>query len=105
MPLGVLRRLARAERPEQQTLGKNRRYMGVKKIIRSRRTVYKIPVIICLFFLLFPTPSYAYIDPGTGSLILQALVAGGITILIFFRNIRKRIASLFRRDRDVEKND
>jgi hypothetical protein len=30
----------------------------------------------------------AYIDPGTGSLILQVLVAGCMTVVFFFKNVR-----------------
>lgn len=54
--------------------------------------------LLCMLF--YPTYAYAYIDPGTGSLILQALVAGGITCLIFIRRIRDKIVSLFKRNND-----
>lgn len=50
--------------------------------------------LVCFFCL--PASAYAYIDPGTGSLILQALVAGGITCLIFIRRIRDKIVSMFK---------
>jgi hypothetical protein len=36
-------------------------------------------VISLLFFAAFHTPANAYLDPGTGSMILQALI-GGIAI-------------------------
>jgi hypothetical protein len=29
-----------------------------------------------------------YIDPGSGSLFLQALIAGAISFLMFFKNIK-----------------
>lgn len=54
--------------------------------------------LLCILFC--PTFAYAYIDPGTGSLILQALVAGCITCLIFIRRIRDKIVSLFKRNND-----
>lgn len=42
----------------------------------------------------------AYIDPGAGSILLQALVAGlaGCTVLVsmFWRNIRRFFGSLFK---------
>lgn len=47
----------------------------------------------------FPLNAYAYIDPGTGSLILQALIAGGITAMIFIRNLRDKVISFFRRNK------
>jgi hypothetical protein len=43
--------------------------------------------------LLVPSPAYAYIDPGAGSLILQALLAGvfaaGFFIKTYFHKIKK----------------
>jgi hypothetical protein len=40
-------------------------------------------------------PIFAYIDPGSGSLVIQALIAGMVAIPIFFRHqIRRVIRSL-----------
>jgi hypothetical protein len=36
-----------------------------------------------------------YIDPGSGSLLLQALIAGAISILLFFKNIKMVVVSFF----------
>ena len=36
----------------------------------------KIILALILFFLLWASPSYAYLDPGTGSILLQGLLAG-----------------------------
>ena len=36
----------------------------------------KIILALILFFLFWPSPSYAYLDPGTGSILLQGLLAG-----------------------------
>lgn len=67
--------------------------------------MYRFFILLPLYLLIMPSPAYAYIDPGTGSLILQAIVAGGITALVYFRNIRRKILSFFRRAKDTEKND
>jgi len=32
-----------------------------------------------------------YLDPGTGSFIVQAIVAAGITVGIYFRNLKQLI--------------
>jgi hypothetical protein len=38
---------------------------------------------------------FAYIDPGSGSLILQALIAGVLTLPFVFRNaVRRTVARL-----------
>lgn len=67
--------------------------------------MYRFFILLPLYLLIMSSPAYAYIDPGTCSLILQAIVAGGITALVYFRNIRRKILSLFRRAKDTKKND
>lgn len=54
--------------------------------------------VVCIFCL--PSHAYAYIDPGTGSLILQAVVAAAITGMAFIRSIREKILGLFRNRKD-----
>ena len=44
--------------------------------------------LLIIYFLMISSPSFAYVDPGTGSLILQIL--GSILVgLIFYFNIAK----------------
>lgn len=43
-----------------------------------------------------------YIDPGTGSLLLQVIVGGIVTFGLFFKNKLKAIFSVFRKK---EKNN
>ena len=46
---------------------------------------------------------FAYIDPGSGSLIVQALIAGLVAVPIFFRRqISRFLGTLRRRDETVE---
>jgi hypothetical protein len=47
-----------------------------------------------------PDPILAYIDPGSGSLIIQVLIASLIAIPVFFRNQIARVTGLSRRRRD-----
>jgi len=37
----------------------------------------------------------AYIDPGTGSLIFQALAAAGMGILVAFQSVREWVKNVF----------
>ena len=62
-----------------------------------------IPLLVAgLMVVLFPSFSYAYLDPGTGSYILQITIAGlvsGIFIVkTYFHNIRKLIRKIFLRN-------
>ena len=36
-----------------------------------------------------------YIDPGSGSLVLQALIAGAISALLFLKNIKMVVVNFF----------
>jgi len=49
-------------------------------------------MFLLLFLFLFPVFTYAYIDPGTGSYIFQALIAvfiGGVfAIKVFWKKIK-----------------
>lgn len=59
--------------------------------------------ILCGFlffiFLALPTPANAYLDPGTGSLILQSILGGlaaAATILsLYYRKIKEALKRMF----------
>lgn len=62
-------------------------------------------MILVAMFLLVPLPSaFAYVDPGTGSMIVQvviaALVGGAAFIGAFWRKLFRR-----RRDQDDDRTD
>ena len=52
--------------------------------------------LLVLHLLLFPPPTYAYIDPGTGSYIVQVLIAGLLGVLISLRFYWARIKAFFK---------
>lgn len=58
-------------------------------------------VIILPLMMLIPSHSYAYLDPGTGSMVLQ-IILGGIAGLALFGRIfwRKLRAALFNKNRN-----
>jgi len=54
---------------------------------------------LACFLALLPLPAHAYIDPGSGSIVLQmvlAAIAGGV---FFFRNALSQFFGLFRRNK------
>ena len=62
---------------------------------------FQIAGVVCAVFILSTKPAYAYIDPGTGSMIVQAIAASVLTagamvgvfwkaIKNFFLNMGKR---------------
>jgi hypothetical protein len=40
---------------------------------------------------------FLYIDPGSGSYLVQVIVAGALGVAFFFRNIKNYIKSIFTR--------
>lgn len=48
----------------------------------------------CLFF---TTNAHAYIDPGTGSFIIQLIIAAIATITVFFKKIKNKVTSFFKK--------
>ena len=62
---------------------------------------------LTLALTLVPNTALAYLDPGTGSIILQALAAGVISISVAFTSFRIKvsqfISSLFKRSGNKSK--
>lgn len=50
--------------------------------------------------------AHAYLDPGTGNYVLQVLIAAGLSALfsmkIFFKGIKKKVRSIFKKDNGGE---
>lgn len=70
------------------------------RFINSTRTSW-VPVI---FLTIYANPAYAYLDPGTGSIILQGLIAGLLAIAAAGGAFWQRIKSFFGRRSSSEKS-
>ena len=62
---------------------------------------------ICLFvYFLFSNNAHAYLDPGTGSIILQALIAffAGVAafVSLYWRKTKNYISNLFSKNKKKE---
>jgi uncharacterized membrane protein len=59
--------------------------------VRTRKMIVAVILVVgcCIGF---TTPAYAYLDPGTGSLLLQGLIAtiaaGAATVSIYWHKVR-----------------
>ncbi len=53
--------------------------------------------LVFVFTLFVPGFAFAYIDPGTGSLILQALAAAAFSALAFWSSLREKIKNFFKK--------
>ena len=60
-----------------------------------KQNIKKKFITILIFFLIFPEISYAYIDPGTGSIILQGFLAFVAFIVAFSKKVKNKIKNFF----------
>ena len=56
----------------------------------------KFYIIVSLYFC-FTSNAYAYLDPGTGSVILSAIIAGIVAIKTYWFLIINKIKNFFKR--------
>lgn len=79
----------------------------MEEVMKKKTRSLGLVLISCfvLMFICMPTPAYAYIDPGTGSLILQGIAAALITGLAFIRGVREKIAGFFKGNKGNKSND
>jgi hypothetical protein len=54
-----------------------------------------IIIVLVLFWSVFPQKTYAYLDPGTGSYLIQVLIAGLLGVLFSIKMYWSRIKSIF----------
>ena len=66
-------------------------------------------LLLVLTFLVIATPAMAYIDPGSGSMILQVILAGILgglfAIKVFWQRVKAFFKALFGKKTDSPKND
>ena len=56
---------------------------------------FKIIILGLTTNVFFISSSFAYIDPGTGTIIIQAIIGALATISIFFSKIKTKIKEFF----------
>lgn len=76
--------------------------LQIKVSLMALKMKYIVPILLLIFYV---TPAYAYLDPGTGSILLQGIlsvIASVITtVLLYWKKIKvflKRTLSKKRQD-------
>lgn len=59
-------------------------------------------LIVIILTLSFASPAYAYIDPVTGSVIVQSIIGAIAVVLVALRGLRERIVNFFKKKPEVE---
>jgi hypothetical protein len=66
------------------------------------RSIFRALLALVLYGFLSPEQAHAYIDPGIGSMLLQGLAAGAISLIVFWRGLRRSIVSFFKGKKDAD---
>jgi len=65
--------------------------------------------LFLITLLLFATPAWAYLDPGTGSMLLQVILGGiaaiGVALKLFWHKIRIALGFSKKADPDDEQDE
>lgn len=65
------------------------------------KTVMTALLVLVLCNLSVPRPAHAYLDPGTGALIVQVVIAGVIgaaaTLAVYWKRVRSFVANGFKK--------
>ena len=69
------------------------------------RTTCRVLIGFFLITCLVPPPAMAYIDPGTGSFILQGILAAVVGISVALKIYWRKIMTMLGRDSAVEDDD
>ncbi len=77
--------------------------------MKSFTSISTILIVLALFYLVFTEEAYAYLDPGTGSYILQLIIAGllgGLFALkMFWSKVKNFFVNVFSRGNKHEKTE
>tara|TARA_Y100000590_G_C15427270_1_gene903752 strand:- start:593 stop:790 length:198 start_codon:yes stop_codon:yes gene_type:complete len=63
----------------------------------------KIYLALAIYFM-FTVNAHAYLDPGTGSIIISAIVAGLLTIRAYWRNLIEKLKKIFSKRENKSEN-
>jgi hypothetical protein len=79
--------------------------------MKDLKRLVTVLVVVGLLSLAFPRSAHAYLDPGTGSLIIQVIVAAflgaAFAVKVYWRNIKAFVANRFSKEAqgDQEEDD
>ena len=63
----------------------------------------KIINLLLIYNIFIITNAHAYLDPGTGSILVSAIVAGFVTIKTYWKMIVQKIKKFISKDKDNPK--
>ena len=72
------------------------RFVTLLKILVSLCVMLRSAIFVLVVLVAFERPAAAYLDPGTGSMLLQALLGGVAAVAVIARLYWHRLSAVFR---------
>src|SRR5262249_45339477 len=72
---------------------------GYRRMRNMRARAFTIALLVVAFTCLFLPVANAYVDPGSGSFIFQALIGGLLAVAVAFRVFWRRVLGVFGKSR------
>ena len=71
--------------------------------MKKKDEIFKITLFVFVLALIFPPNTRAYLDPGTGSYVLQIIIAGLLGVSFTLKLYWGKIKNLFSKNKADEK--
>jgi len=73
------------------------------------RRVRWVGLLVAFFALMLPADAFAYLDPGTGSMVFQiataAILGALFTVKLYWRRVKAKVEGFFRKSADEADDD
>ncbi|MGE5548787.1 MAG: hypothetical protein ACM33T_17925 [Solirubrobacterales bacterium] len=73
--------------------------------MKQMLTLARLAVVVFGLSIALAVPAHAYLDPVTGSFLIQGLIGGVAALLAGFRSVRERVFGFFRRGNADQTNE
>jgi len=69
-------------------------------------SVLNLKFLFLIFSLIsYTSPAYAYLDPGTGSMLVQGLIGGIAVVMSFFSIYWQKVKTFFSKEKEEEEEE
>ena len=74
-------------------------------MFRFNKFTSKFVLFLLILGIIYPPQAHAYLDPNTGSMIIQAIIAGLATLGFTFNLWKDKVISFFKKEKGKNKNE
>ena len=69
-------------------------------MMNPKKVIFQIITLLAVISFVYPRKALAYLDPGSGSYLIQMLIAGAVGFGFILRNYWKKLKDIFKKKTD-----